>query len=87
VKTGGKVTLYSRRGTDLSKRFAYVAAALASLPDETVIDGELVALDDKGKPDFANSSGEASMLSSRAKENEGATEAMSLRIQGSAELY
>jgi DNA ligase D-like protein (predicted ligase) len=52
VKTGGKVTLYSRRGTDLSKRFEYVTAALASLPDETVIDGELVALDGQGKPTF-----------------------------------
>jgi DNA ligase D-like protein (predicted ligase) len=52
VKTGGKVTLYSRRVTDLSNRFEYVASALASLPDETVIDGELVALDEQGKPNF-----------------------------------
>jgi ATP-dependent DNA ligase len=52
VKTGGKVTLYSRRGTDLSNRFEYVTAALASLPDETVIDSELVALDEQGKPNF-----------------------------------
>jgi ATP-dependent DNA ligase len=52
VKTGGKVTLYSRRGTDLTKRFEYVTAALASLPDETVIDGELVALDEQGKTNF-----------------------------------
>jgi bifunctional non-homologous end joining protein LigD len=52
VKSGGKVTLYSRRGTDLSKRFEYVAAGLATLPDETVIDGELVALDEQGKPNF-----------------------------------
>jgi ATP-dependent DNA ligase len=52
VKTEGKVTLYSRRGIDLSTRFAYVTAALASVPDETVIDGELVALDEQGKPNF-----------------------------------
>jgi DNA ligase D-like protein (predicted ligase) len=52
VKTGGRVTLYSRRGTDLSDRFEHVTAALASLPDETVIDGELVALDYQGKPSF-----------------------------------
>jgi ATP-dependent DNA ligase len=52
VKTGGKVTLYSRRGTDLSKRFEYVTAALASLPDESVVEGELVALDEHGKPNF-----------------------------------
>ena len=43
VKRAGKVTLYSRRGTDLSQRFKYVTTALASLPDETVIDGEVVA--------------------------------------------
>ena len=52
VKTGGNVTLYSRRGSDLSERFKEVTAALAILPDETVIDGELVALDDQGRPDF-----------------------------------
>ena len=52
VKTGGMVSLYSRRGTDLTQRFKDVNAALASLPDDTVIDGELVALDDQGRPDF-----------------------------------
>jgi bifunctional non-homologous end joining protein LigD len=52
VKAGGKVILYSRRGIDLTKRFEYVAKALAGLPDDTVIDGELVALDEKGKPNF-----------------------------------
>jgi ATP-dependent DNA ligase len=52
VKSGGKVTLYSRRGTDLSQRFEYVASALDGLPDETVIDGEIVALDEQGKPNF-----------------------------------
>ena len=52
VKGSGKVTLYSRRGTDLTQRFRYVAEALSSLPDETVIDGEVVALDEQGKPNF-----------------------------------
>jgi ATP-dependent DNA ligase len=52
VKTGGKVALYSRRRTDLSRRFKHVTASLAILPDETVIDGELVALDEQGKPNF-----------------------------------
>jgi ATP-dependent DNA ligase len=50
VKDSGKLTLYSRRGTDLTRQFRYVAEALASLPDETVIDGEAVALDEQGKP-------------------------------------
>jgi bifunctional non-homologous end joining protein LigD len=52
VKTNGKVALYSRRSTDLTKRFPYVAADLAGLPDDTVIDGELVALDEEGRPSF-----------------------------------
>ena len=52
VKRIGKITLYSRRGNDLTKRFDYIAEALASLPDDTVIDGELVALDEEGKPSF-----------------------------------
>jgi DNA ligase D-like protein (predicted ligase) len=52
VKSAGKVILYSRRGIDLTRRFGYVADALATLPDETVIDGEVVALDEEGKPNF-----------------------------------
>jgi bifunctional non-homologous end joining protein LigD len=52
VKASGKVALFSRRGTDLTRRFPYVATALASLPDDTVIDGEVVALDEEGKPNF-----------------------------------
>ena len=52
VKSGGKATVYSRRGTDLTRRFRYVAEALSSLPDQTVIDGEVVALDEQGKPNF-----------------------------------
>ena len=53
VKRAGKVILYSRRGTDLSQRFKYITRALASLPDETVVDGEVVALDEHGKPNFS----------------------------------
>jgi len=52
VKTSGKVSLYSRRGHDHTQRFDYIAHALKSLPDETVIDGELVALDEQGHPSF-----------------------------------
>lgn len=48
VKTGGRITLFSRRGNDLTHRFDYIAAALGSLSEDTVIDGELVALDEAG---------------------------------------
>lgn len=48
MKSKGKVTLYSKRGNDLIKRFDYIAEALKSLPDDTVVDAELVALDEQG---------------------------------------
>jgi ATP-dependent DNA ligase len=51
-KSGGHVSLLSRRANDLSKRFASLATALARLPDETTVDGEVVALDGSGRPSF-----------------------------------
>jgi DNA ligase D-like protein (predicted ligase) len=51
-KSGGEVQLRSRNDNDFSLRYAGIARALASLPDETVIDGEVVALDESGKPSF-----------------------------------
>ncbi len=49
---GGRVTLYTRNGQDWTDRFAKAAAGLGQLPD-CVVDGELVALDAAGNPDFA----------------------------------
>jgi bifunctional non-homologous end joining protein LigD len=51
-RTGGKVNLRSRNDNDFSARYASIAKALQSMPDETVIDGEVVALDEQGKPSF-----------------------------------
>jgi DNA ligase D-like protein (predicted ligase) len=52
VKSGGKVQLRSRNDNDFSSRYPRIVKALASMPDETVIDGEVVALDEDGRPSF-----------------------------------
>src|SRR6204780_5957757 len=52
IKSGGKVHLRSRNDNDFNVRYPGVVKALASMPDETVIDGEVVALDHDGRPSF-----------------------------------
>ena len=44
-KTGGKIHMRSRNDKDFSIRYPDVVKGLAKLPDETVIDGEVIALD------------------------------------------
>ena len=46
IKSGGKVQLRSQNNNDFTSRYSAIALALSKLPDETVIDGEVVALDD-----------------------------------------
>src|SRR5262249_7539324 len=42
-----------RRGTDVTARFPEVAAAVEALPGaDLVLDGEVVVLDEQGRPDF-----------------------------------
>jgi DNA ligase D-like protein (predicted ligase) len=52
IKTGGKVQLRSRNDNDFTARYSGIANALAEMPDETVLDGEVVALDGEGRPSF-----------------------------------
>ena len=52
VKRGGRVELLSRNGNRFNERYPAIAKGLACLPNETVIDGEIVVLDERGKPSF-----------------------------------
>ena len=52
IKTADKVHLRSRNDNDFNARYPGIVKALANLPDETVIDGEIVALDERGRPSF-----------------------------------
>jgi DNA ligase D-like protein (predicted ligase) len=52
VKSDNKVRLFSRRRKSFNLQYPYIVEALADLPDGTVIDGELVALDDSARPQF-----------------------------------
>jgi DNA ligase D-like protein (predicted ligase) len=51
-KRRGELHFRSRNDNDFSSRYPAIAAALQALPDETVIDGEVVALDEEGRPSF-----------------------------------
>jgi bifunctional non-homologous end joining protein LigD len=52
---GGEARLVSRNGNDLTQRFPDVAKALAKAArsPECVVDGEVCALDEKGRPSFS----------------------------------
>jgi DNA ligase D-like protein (predicted ligase) len=48
----GRVHLRSRNGNDFGARYVPVLKGLEKLPPNTVIDGEIVALDPEGRPSF-----------------------------------
>ncbi|MBV8593607.1 MAG: DNA ligase D, partial [Caulobacteraceae bacterium] len=62
---GGRAVLRTRKGLDWTDKFAAIAKAGAGLPD-CLIDGEIVALDQEGSPDFA---GLQAALSARRTED------------------
>jgi len=52
IKSEGVPKVVSRNRKGLSARFSDVEVTRARLPEETVIDGEVVALDETGLPSF-----------------------------------
>jgi ATP-dependent DNA ligase len=52
INADGKLVLVSRRRKSFNRQFPLIVEALSDLPENTVIDGEVVALDANGRPDF-----------------------------------
>ena len=62
AKAGTRATLRYRSGADATALFPEVAKALSLLPvDEALLDGELVVLDEAGRPDFQALQGRAQL--------------------------
>jgi bifunctional non-homologous end joining protein LigD len=51
IREGG-VSLYSRNGISFDKKFSPIAEALRKFGFDAVLDGEIVVVDDQGRPDF-----------------------------------
>ena len=49
---GGEVSLYSRNGISFNKKYHPVVEALRKFGFEAVLDGEVVVVDDQGRPEF-----------------------------------
>lgn len=51
-KTSSEIHLRSRNDKDFNETYPDMVGALSGMPDETVIDGEIVAVDEAGRPSF-----------------------------------
>jgi DNA ligase D-like protein (predicted ligase) len=52
AKSDRGVRLFSRRNKSFNDQYPDIVEALGELPDNTVVDGEIVALDESGRPNF-----------------------------------
>jgi bifunctional non-homologous end joining protein LigD len=52
VNSNGKLSLFSKNRKSFTRQYPYLIETLCDLPQNTVADGEVVALDDGGRPDF-----------------------------------
>jgi ATP-dependent DNA ligase len=52
IKSDRGVRLLSRRNNPFNRQYPLIVEALSELPEETVVDGEIVALDPSGFPNF-----------------------------------
>ena len=52
ARSGNRTQLWSRNQKDFNRRFPSVSTAIGELPNDTIIHGEIVALDPAGKPSF-----------------------------------
>jgi bifunctional non-homologous end joining protein LigD len=60
ARRNGEARLYTRNGNECAQAFPEVTRAVAALPfDRLVLDGEVVALDDRGIPSFQRLQGRA----------------------------
>jgi DNA ligase D-like protein (predicted ligase) len=52
INSDGNLGLYSRKRKSFHRQYLRIFEALRELPQDTVVDGEIVALDDAGRPNF-----------------------------------
>jgi bifunctional non-homologous end joining protein LigD len=52
INLKGELSLVSRKRKSFNRQYPYILEALSDLPESSVVDGEIVALDDAGRPNF-----------------------------------
>jgi ATP-dependent DNA ligase len=52
INSNGRLSLFSRKRKSFNRQYPHIVEALHDLPKDTAVDGEIVALDDAGRPNF-----------------------------------